>query len=123
MEVVSKMLIRVIMVSRPFVSKGIMEQSPGRLAEHLYTAPPCKNQNENDVDGDIDVDTDDGDGAGGDHVPCVRLVGACLPRELQQAACKSPSSFSFLMASNHHCNHYNFLWHQIVTFPRRHMEW
>ena len=26
---------------RPFVSKGIMEQSPGRLAEHLYTAPPC----------------------------------------------------------------------------------
>ena len=36
-----------------------MEQSPGRLAEHLYTAPPCKNQNENDVDGDIDIDTDD----------------------------------------------------------------
>ena len=24
----------------PFVSNGMIEQSPGRLAEHLYTAPP-----------------------------------------------------------------------------------
>ena len=37
-----------------------MEQSPGRLAEHLYTAPPCKNPNENDVNDDIG-DTDGAD--------------------------------------------------------------
>ena len=39
--IVINMILVMIVRLRPFVSKGIMEQSPGRLAEHLYTAPPC----------------------------------------------------------------------------------
>ena len=70
------------MMSRPFVSNGIMEQSPERLAEHLYTAPPCNNPD------DKIADRDDAEGEKGD-APCVLLVVACPPRELQQEACKA----------------------------------
>ena len=55
------------MMSRPFVSNGIMEQSPGRLAEHLYTAPPCNNQD------DKIADRDDAEGEKGD-APCVQTM-------------------------------------------------
>ena len=121
-------------VDQPFVSKGIMEQSPGRLAEHLYTAPPC-NQDENlddklqiYVDDDnIDVDADD-DNGGNDGLtlctPGCRVSASGAPTSSLQSKSfiinlhfhhshhhmmiipTDTKILQFLMTSNHHCIHH-----------------
>ena len=66
-----------------------MEQSPGRLAEHLYTAPPWNQDQNDDESHDVD-DVDDVEDINDDSTLCTpgcRVSASGAPTSSLQSKC------------------------------------